>query len=319
MLKPRARDRLFKRAVGLFVLTSALVLVFVLRMYQQAAGPFDDSIRLLAVAPRADGLEVDSPVTMYGVKIGRVVGIAVTPEQNVKLEFEVQGRYRDKVRGDSKATLSRPLIGSAFIDISMGTPAKAQLAPGASIELTRVPDINDVVAGIPQKLEKVDTVLANVAVASDEFKTLARKVAASGGPVDNSLANAEKITREAAEAATKVNHALSKAQPAVDDAVKAAAQVNAILADVKQGTARVDGLTQKTDAILSNAEALSADLKNQAPPLIRDVGQQVSPILDAGRDALTEADDVLRAAKNSFLLRGSIPPPPPGPLAPPTQ
>ena len=315
MLKPRARDRLFKRAVGLFVLASALVLVFVLRMYQKAAGPFDDSVRIQAVTPRADGLEVDSPVTMHGVKIGRVVGIAVTPERTVQLELEVQGRFRDKVRGDSRATLTRPLIGSAFIDISMGTPSTPELAAGKAIDLTRLPDINDVVAGIPQKLEKVDTVLSNVTVATDELKNLARKVASAGGPVDNSLANAEKITREAAEAASKVNQALSKVQPAIDDAVKATKQVNEILADVKQGTARVDGLTQKTDAILSNAQALSSDLKTVAPPLV----QQIGPVLDAGRDALSEADDVLRAAKNSFLLRDSAPPPPPGPLAPPTR
>lgn len=315
MLKPRARDRLFKRAVGFLVLASALTLVFVLRMYQQAAGPFDDSMRLRAQTPRADGLEIDSPVTMHGVKIGRVVGIQVRADKTVGLEFEIQGAYRTKLRADSRATLTRPLIGSSFVDISMGSSDLAALGPGAAIELTRQPDINDVVAGIPEKLEKIDAVLGNINAASADLRNLARKVAADGGPVDRSLANAERITREAAEAATKVNQALTRVQPAIDDAVKATQQVNAILADVKQGTARVDGLTQKTDAILSDAQAVSAELRGSAPQLVQSVG----PVLDAGRDALSEADDVLRAAKNSFLLRGNVPPPPPGPLAPPTR
>lgn len=315
MLKPRTRDRLYKRAVGFFVIASALTLVVILRMYQQAAGPFDDSKRLSAVTLRADGLEIDSPITMLGVKIGRIVSITVRDDRTVHLELDIQGRFADRVRSDSLATLTRPLFGPALIDISMGSPSATQLVPGAPIALTRIPDINDVVAGMPQKLEKMDTVLANVTAASEDFRNLARKVAASGGPVDHSLANAEKITREAAEAATRVNQALVRVQPALDDAVKAAGQVNAILTDVKQGTARIDDMTRKTEAILSNVETLSVELKTHVPPAVQNLG----PVLDASRDALSEADDVLRAAKNSVLLRFSAPPPPAGPLAPTTR
>ena len=306
MLKQRARDRLYKRAVGFLVLASVLVLLFVLRMYQQAAGPFDDSIHIHAVTPRADGIEIDSPVTMVGIKIGRVIGINVTEDRKVDLELEIQGQYKVKVRGDSKATLSKPIIGSAFIDITIGSPEQAALKTGAMVDLVRLPDLNDVVAELPSKLQKVDTVLGNVIAATEEVKTLAKKVSADGGALDNSLKNVEKITKEAAESAGKVNQTLTKVQPAVDDALKATKQVNAILDDVKTGTARVDGMTQKTDAILVNAEGMSRDLRGVTP--------QIVPVLNATQDVLSEADDVLRSAKNSVLLRESTPPAAPGPL-----
>ena len=301
MLKQRARDRLYKRAVGALVLASVITLVVVLRMYQQASGPFDQSFRLLAVSPRAHGLELDSPVTMAGIKIGRIIGIGVTPENTVKLELEVQGKYRDKVRDDSLATLSRPIIGSAFIDLSMGSPQLPEIPSGHYIALTTLPDINDVVASMAPKLEKIDAILDNVNTASADFKQLVRKIGNDAVPLERSLKNIEKATREAAEAATRVNQASAQVKALVDDAKVATTQVNAILNDVKQGSARIDSLTRRSDNILANGEAISQELKTAAP--------QIVPVLDAGRDTLNEADDVLRAAKNSIFLRGNVPPP----------
>ncbi|HET6718098.1 MAG TPA: MlaD family protein [Rhodocyclaceae bacterium] len=302
MLKQRARDRLYKRAVGALVLASVLTLVIVLRMYQQASGPFDQSFRLLAVSPRAHGLEIDSPVTMAGIKIGRVLGIGVTPENTVKLELEVQGKYRDKVRDDSLATLSKPLIGSSFIDVSMGSPNLPEIPSGQYIALTTLPDINDVVASIGPKLDKIDAILDNVTTASADFKMLIQKVGSDIDPLSRSMKNVEKTTREAAEAAARVNQATAQIKPLLDEAKQATTQVNAILSDVKQGSARVDSLTQRADTILANGEVISQELKLAAP--------QIVPVLDAGRDTLNEADDVLRAAKNSIFLRGSVPPTP---------
>jgi phospholipid/cholesterol/gamma-HCH transport system substrate-binding protein len=307
MLKQRARDRLYKRAVGALVLASVLVLIYVLRLYQQTAGPFDQSFRLQAIAPRAHGLEIDSPVTMAGLKIGRVIGISVTPENTIKLELEMQGKYHERVRDDSLASLSRPLIGSSFIDISMGTPSRPEIPSGGYIGLTTLPDINDVVAGLAPKLEKVDAILDNVTLASADFKALIRQVGQDVEPLKRSMVNVEKTTAEAAAAAAAakalvagVDRTVGEARQAVADAGKAVGQLNAILADVKQGTARVDTLVGRADNILANGEAISADLKNVAP--------QIVPVLDAGRDALGEADDVLRAAKNNILLRGNLPP-----------
>lgn len=306
MLKQRARDRLYKRAVGALVLASALTLVIVLRMYQHASGPFDQSFRLLAVSPRAHGLELDSPITMAGIKIGRVIGIGVTPENTVKLELEVQGKYRDKVREDSLATLSRPLIGSAFIDISMGSPNLPEIPSSAYIALTALPDINDVVASIAPKLQKIDAILDNVTTATSDVKLMIKKISLDVEPLGRSAKNVEKTTQQATEAVTKVNQAATQVIKLIDDAGQAATQVNAILADVKKGTARVDSLSQHSENILANGEAISQDLKKVAP--------QIVPVIDAGRDTLNEADDVLRAAKNSFLLRGNVPPPPTGAL-----
>jgi phospholipid/cholesterol/gamma-HCH transport system substrate-binding protein len=310
MLKQRARDRIFKRTVGFLVVASAVALILFLRMYQQAAGPFKDTFRLIGTVARADGVEVDSPVTLAGLKIGRVSNLNITDDNQVRLDLEIRAGYHDKIRLDSKSTLNKPLIGSAFVDISMGSPTLERVADGARIPMTRTPDINDLVATLPPKLEKIDAVLANVASASESLRQVARDVAAKGGPFDSTLQNVQRTTQEAAEAAAKVNRTLAQTQKVVADTGDAVTRINGILADVQKGTARVDSVTQRVDNVLANTEKISQDFRTLAPQLAQDL----SPVIESSRDTLNEADDVLRAAKNSFLLRGNLPPPPAGPL-----
>jgi phospholipid/cholesterol/gamma-HCH transport system substrate-binding protein len=310
MLKQRARDRLFKRTVGFLVVASAIALLLFLRMYQQTAGPFKDTFRLVGTVPRADGIEVDSPVTMAGLKIGRVRNLNLTADNQVQLDLEVRTSYHDKIRLDSKAAVNKPLIGSAFVDLSMGSPSLERLADGARIPMTRSPDINDLVATLPPKLEKIDTVLVNVVSASEALKQVAREVSAKGGSLDSSLHNVQRATQYAAEAASKVNQTLTQTQKVIADSGEAVTRINGILADVQKGTARIDSVTQRVDNVLANTEKISQDFKGMTPQLAQDI----PPIIESSRDTLNEADDVLRAAKNSFLLRGNLPPAPAGPL-----
>lgn len=310
MLKQRARDRVFKRAVGFLFVASAIALILFLRMYQQTAGPFKDTFRLSGTVPRADGIEIDSPVTLAGIKIGRVSNISLGANDQVVLNLEILASYHEKIRADSKAIVNKPIIGSAFVAISMGSLTQEKIANRARIEMTRAPDINDLVATLPPKLEQIDVVLANVTAASESLKQVAKSVTEAGGPLDNSLKNIEKTTREAATVTTRVGATLTSVQRIIEDTGASVSQVNAVLADIKQGTARVDAITLKVDNVLSNVQTISEDLKHVTPQL----AQQLPPVIDAGRDTLNEADDVLRAAKNSIFLRGNVPPPPSGPL-----
>ena len=56
MAQQRDRDRFYKRSVGVLVIFSVLAVLVMLRLYQQTAGPFRDTLRLSATLPRADGV-----------------------------------------------------------------------------------------------------------------------------------------------------------------------------------------------------------------------------------------------------------------------
>ena len=310
MLKQRARDRIFKRSVGFLVVASMVALLFFLRMYQQASGPFKDTFRLTGTIARADGLEIDTPVTLAGLKVGRISHINIDSDNQIQLELEVNASYHDKLRQDSRASVNKPLIGSAFVDLSMGSPSKDILKDGAHISMSRSADLNDLVTTLPPKLEKIDIVLSNLVAASSSLNQITSSLAAQGGALDNSLRHIEKTTKQAAEAAGKVNETLNQTQKIITDTGSALTQVSGILADVKQGTERIPPLLLHVEQVLINAEALSVELKNIAPQLT----QQLPPVISAGHSALNEADNVLRAAKNSFLLRSKQPPPATGPL-----
>jgi ABC-type transporter Mla subunit MlaD len=62
------------------------------------------------------------------------------------------------------------------------------------------------------------------------------------------------------------------------------------------------------DRALQNIETLSLELRALTP--------QIGSAVSAGQNALEEADQVMRAAQGSFLLRGNLPPPADPPVVP---
>ena len=308
MLKQRARDRLYKRSVGLLVIFSAIAVLIFLRLYQQTAGPFKETIPLVATVERADGIALDAPVTMAGIKVGRVTAINLTDDNRVRLDLEIEGQVRHKLRADSRATLSKPLLGSAFVDIAMGSPNQPVLQGGSALPIRRAPDINDLVATLPDRLAKIDATLDNLSAVSADLRRTSQQATASGGPVERTLAHVQNTARHAEHAAERLNTTLDETRQVVRTTGIAVQQVGAILADVKDGTVKLAPILDKTNRALDDVQAVTGELRATAP--------QIAPVVAAGRDTLQEADEVLRAAKNSFLLRGSAPPPAAPPALP---
>lgn len=303
MLKQRARDRMYKRAVGVLVIASALGLLVFLRLYQQTAGQFRAPLQLHAITERADGLVVDAPVTMAGLRVGRVRHIQLTADSHVRLDLDIERQYASRLRGDSRATISRPLIGPATVDISIGADGQPQLAEGAALPTHRSPDLNDVIATLPDRLAKVDAVLADLAAVSADLRRTSREITAPGGPLERTLTHAESVARQADAASHQLGPALADAHTVVREAGKAVGDAQAVLADVRTSAAHLPALAEKLDASVDDVRAITTELRKAAP--------EIAPLVAAGRDTLGEADDVLQAAKKSFLLRGNLPPPAP--------
>lgn len=308
MLKQRARDRMYKRAVGVLVIASALGLLVFLRLYQQTAGQFRAPLQLHAITERADGLAIDAPVTMAGLRIGRVRNIQLTADGRIRLDLDIERLHAERLRGDSRATISRPLIGATTVDISIGTDGQPPLADGAALPASRTPDLNDVIATLPDRLTKVDAVLADLAAVSADLRRTTRDVTAPGGPLERTLAHAEAVARRADAASGQLAPAVAEARAVIRDTGKAVGDAQATLADVRASAAHLPAMAEKLDASINDVRAITEALRTAAP--------EVAPLVAAGRDTLGEADDVLQAAKNSFLLRGNLPPPPAAPKVP---
>jgi ABC-type transporter Mla subunit MlaD len=313
----RDRDRLYKRSVGLLVIFSVLTVLVMLRLHQQTAGPFRETLALHAALPRADGVAVDTPVTLAGLKVGRVSGVNLGADGRVRVDLVVEARVADRIRADSRATLVRPLIGAAFIDIGIGSAASPPLGHGQQIAAQRAPDLNDLVATLPDRLAAIDRVLADAQAVTADLRRLSGELTARDGPLTRSAAQIAGITAEGQDAVRRLNLALDEVRRVVSEAGNTVATTRAAVEEVRllagelrplapQAAAMADSLARS----LHNVEAITAELRGLAP--------QLPPAVAAGQQAIEEADAVMRAAKNSFLLRGSLPPPadPPGIPAP---
>jgi phospholipid/cholesterol/gamma-HCH transport system substrate-binding protein len=78
--------------------------------------------------PSGDGVFVGTPVSINGLKAGRVTKVELNERNQVVVEIGVQSKYAEAVREDSVVSLARPfIIGEREIFISAGSRDKPRL------------------------------------------------------------------------------------------------------------------------------------------------------------------------------------------------
>jgi phospholipid/cholesterol/gamma-HCH transport system substrate-binding protein len=304
MLKHRARDRIYKRAVGLLVVGSLVLVLLVMRSYQNTERFLGRSFQLHAQVKNVNGLEVDAHVSMAGLKVGKVHAIDLMPDKTARLTMDVELRYQNLVRTDSVATLTKPIIGATVVDIGIGTPSQPQIADGGDIALLARADLGEVVAALPAKLERVDQALANLVAITDMTRASVQRITKPQGPLDAALADAKASARNVRLASETLQGVLTDVRGVAAASTVAAGQAQDVLRDMRGFTAQTAGMGESLQRTLGHAEALSSGLRDMLP--------QLGSAVHAAQGASEEADKVLRAASNSFLLGG----PKPAPAAP---
>lgn len=299
MLKHRARDRLYKRSVGLLVVASLVLVLLVLRSYESAERFWGRSFLLQAQAHHVHGLETDAKVTMAGLKVGKVAAIDLLPDKTARLTLSLEQRYHDLVRADSVATLTKPLIGAAAIDIGIGTPTLARLESGSSIALRVNPDLSEVVATLPARLERVDTALDNLVAITDLTRGSVQRITGPTGSLESTLAEARSSARNVRAATETLQGALQDVRAVAASGQAAMGQAQAVLGDVRAFSQQSAAMGQSLQRTLGHTEEITNGLRQLVPTL--------GSGLQAAQNAADEADAVLRAAGNSFLLGGPKP------------
>jgi phospholipid/cholesterol/gamma-HCH transport system substrate-binding protein len=130
--------RLIEVAVGLFTLLGLAALFFLaLQASNFTSLRSGDSYTLYARFQNIGGLKVRAPVTMGGVRIGRVAAITLDEHSfEAVAALAIDTRY-SKLPRDSSAKISTSgLIGEQYISLEPGGDS-AMLRPGDSLILTQ--------------------------------------------------------------------------------------------------------------------------------------------------------------------------------------
>lgn len=306
MLQHRARDQFYKRSVGLLFVASLVALLLFLRVMDQKSSTMKDTFFVQAMAQRVDGLEVDSKVTAAGLRVGKVRSITLAPGRQLLVRMELDSSLRNLLREDSVALLSKPMIGSAIVDISLGTADKPLLANGASIVMTHAPDVNDIVASVPAKLAKVDVLMEQLIGLTSDLRSETREFASAVAPLKAAMQNVQTASQGAATTTATLNTTLVEAQAVLKTTGLAINDAGVALQEMRAGTARIGPIMERIEATLKNTQSMSLDLLAATP--------MIAPALQTGHSAIREADDVLSAAKRNVFLTGGSAPQAPAPL-----
>lgn len=265
------RDTLLQLRIGIFVLAGiVLFAAFVLAISGQRR-ILERRYTLFAAFGSAEGLVPGAPVRLAGVNVGNVNRVSFgtdARERRILLELAIDGRFRERIREDSVATISTiGLVGDKIVEITLGSHDRKALPPGDTLRTVEPPDYLRLLAKGEQALESV----RNVAVSLDHFvaalgekettadvketiRSLRKTVVAvergdgllhglvygrEGGQI---LTRLDQAAAEAADAARALKRVAGALEGPADEALgrftRALASLEAILAEVETG----DGL-----------------------------------------------------------------------------
>ncbi len=182
--------------VGLLVVVSFTIFgLMVFLMTGQ--GFFSPKTNLKVYIDNAGGLKKGDPVRLSGIDIGNVDDITVSNDPNplrvVEVSFHVEDRMMKEVREDSLAALEvEGLLGQRFIDITRGSPGRAELQAGSEVRYKVQPDFGHLMAS-------GDNVMTNVNRLTNTLNAMADHVQQGQGTLgkimyDDSLYKQLRVT-----------------------------------------------------------------------------------------------------------------------------
>jgi phospholipid/cholesterol/gamma-HCH transport system substrate-binding protein len=239
--------------VGVFVLVTIVILIFLVLNASGDINPFSKKLHLKSRFVDANGLRDGSEVRLAGVKVGKVERITLLPPSDVPnaprvealltIDSTIDGQpASQRIRSDSTAQQGSPsLLGNEMlINITPGTAAGSPVQEGAILPSSSSNTVNDFATSgtdLAQRLSKL----------SDEISGIVKDVKDGKGTVgrlfnDEALYNNLNATiRETEDVMTQVRSGNGSAGRFINDpalynnANEIAVSMKAIAADLRAG------------------------------------------------------------------------------------
>lgn len=246
----------------LLITGSALYLLY-------ARGVFEPTQALILTTDDSEGVVAGMDMTFSGFPIGRVRGVELDPEGNVRILVDVADKDAHWLRTSSIFTLVRGVVGATNLRAYSGILTDPPLPAAAVRPVLR----GDASAEIPKVIAEAKQVLENLNAMTGE-----------GAALRSSLASVQTL----GERLNGPHGALRVLFGNENDARKLVATVdrtNALLLRLDQLAARVDALTGKADNQVFGQEGLVRDARSTM--------RQLDSLLSDTRASLKRVDAVL--------------------------
>ena len=295
-----------RRQISLFLVAAVCALIGAVLLVAYKQGAFVRHTKIYFFAEDVFGINKGMSVRLFGLPVGDVKNLEMT-DRGVRVELAIISEYAPRLTKGSSARLTREgYIGAANIQLLPGSDPKgsrepvsdgdvigyvhsrgvaelvedirAQLAP-VVLELRRtLAEMNRPDGAFRRSFESAGTLIRELPETNRELRRLVRDadrtVLAVGGKADAALASTERLTSQAAHELPALSRKLGTALDSINEAA----------AEIRTATRK-------------NGEALHQVLQ-QTPALVRDGGQ-----------LLQDGQEVIGAAKSSWLIRDNLEPP----------
>ena len=275
-------------AVGAFVIGLGLAIVLAV-LWLAAGGEWKHRVTRYESLSKDSvaGLNVNAPVKLRGVNVGKVRSISINPDndEEVRIVYEIDAGT--PIKTDTVATLStQGLTGIAYVELSGGSRNAPDLVSPDPDVLPRIPTRPSLVVRLEQVMSRVlasvDRTTANLnAVLGEEnqqalrrtladVSTLAHTLAARKAEIDQAILDAGRTLKTTADASAKVGPALDRVSRAAESVNAAAEKVSRLGTNADRTITAVGGdLRRLTSDTLPQVETMMTELSGLAASLRR--------------------------------------------------
>jgi phospholipid/cholesterol/gamma-HCH transport system substrate-binding protein len=280
------------KKVSLFLLSAVLGVIGVIILVGYKQGAFVRHTKIYFHTADAFGINKGTSVRLFGLPIGSVNDLDIS-DRGVKVELSIISDYTPRVPKTARARLLREgYIGAATIQIvPSGEPGHALQSVEEGDEIEYVP-----ARGVVEMIDDFKTQLTPVI---NDMRKMIVELNQPNSDFRKSLAGANAVLQQLPETNREVRQAMHDADATLGSLGRVSAQLEQQLPVLtgKMATA-LDKLSETSEQIRDttrkNGDALH-EVLIQVPGLLRDGGELVR-----------DGQDVVGAARNSWLLRDNF-------------
>ena len=271
--------------VGLFILVPLIALPAFLIYTVVRTAYIEKNRRLYVTYDNAAGLSKNASVTIAGMKVGYVESVALREGRRIGVGMAVKREYAHFVKKDCIARLQQKNVafGDWEIELTGGNPEAPLARDGDTLA-------GEVQAPIAKTLEQVDKTIATL-------QKILQNILDGKGSVgrilkDDTLARiAEDVGRKAAAVAGHASVTLTLADTILVKTGTMGQTGTQIADSVKVISGKIGSLVSDVDALVNGVRAASKD---------------VPAMIGAVQSDISEAELLLKALQNNWLLKNSI-------------
>lgn len=229
--------------------------------------------------PSGDGLNEGTPVSMSGLKAGRVTSVDLADQNRVFVKVSVQRRFATRIREDSKATVGRPfIIGEKAVSITPGSMNKPQIRAGSHIMGEESLEITDMLSG-----GRLGPYMATFSKLLDQIRVV---IEGDGNDQTNLIEVYKQVYRTLKSVDT-----VAKEITTIRKDFAVTPEMQKVVKDVSRSTGDIQKLLAQLNDVMPAMTKLSGGMADIMPDLAK---------------TLSETTLTLQAMQKSFVLRGAV-------------